>query len=411
MDESLLGQVQLFASLPPAELRRLALSLRQIEISTGSILLHEGEHGDRFFLVLNGEIEIIKALGTSDERRLRLEGPGEFVGEMSLLNPDRTRTASVRARRPTRLMEMTRADLDGLLQRYPAVAYDLARVLSTRLQEADNTTIRDLHEKNAQLTEAYQNLQSVHAQLVEKEKLERELEVAREIQESMLPREMPRLPGFDFAARMVPAQAVGGDFFDFIPLGDARLGIVVGDVSGKGVPAALFMALTRSLLRAEATRGVQPVEVLDHVNQHLLEMNETGMFVTVLYGVLDRHTRQFAYIRAGHELPLVVDARAQLTTPELGIGQPLGVFDSPRFDEQAIALPPSSLLLVYTDGITEAMDVAGKLFGMGRLEVALQDIRQAPVETAADSLLQRVASYRGTAAQADDMTLVAVRSC
>jgi Serine phosphatase RsbU, regulator of sigma subunit len=118
------------------------------------------------------------------------------------------------------------------------------RVLSLRLEQHQNRTIRDLQEKNLQLTQAYEQLKAAQAHLIEKEKMERELEVARGIQQSMVPRKLPHLPGFDFGARMMPARAVGGDFFDFIPLSESTLGIVIGDVSDKGVPAALFMALT-----------------------------------------------------------------------------------------------------------------------------------------------------------------------
>src|SRR5207302_6921336 len=136
-------------------------------------------------------------------------------------------------------------------------------------EEAENRTIRDLQEKNLQLTQAYERLKLAQAQLIEKEKIEKELEVARGIQESMVPRKLPQLPGFDFGARMLPARAVGGDFFDFIPLNDGALGIVIGDVSDKGVPAALFMALTSNLLRAEAQRGSSVSDALLHVHRQL----------------------------------------------------------------------------------------------------------------------------------------------
>src|SRR5262249_36384695 len=158
------------------------------------------------------------------------------------------------------------------------------RSLSARLREADNATICELREKNRQLSEAYQSLQAAQAQLIEKEALERELQVARDIQEQMLPRALPAPPGFEVGARMVPARIVSGDFFDCIPLGPATAGIVVGDVCGKGVPAALYMALTRSLLRAEVSRNVSARAALQRVNRLLCEMNDTGMFVTLLYG-------------------------------------------------------------------------------------------------------------------------------
>ena len=157
-------------------------------------------------------------------------------------------------------------------------------------------------------------LKAAQAQIIEKEKLEQELRTARRIQQSILPMELPRLPGYDFGATILSARTVGGDLYDFIPLGEGRLGIAVGDVSDKSVPAAIFMALTRSLLRAEATRSVvrppSPRQALQRVNKLLLDMNDAGMFVTLLYGILDGPRRTFSYPRAGHELPLIVHASA-----------------------------------------------------------------------------------------------------
>src|SRR5512136_2386394 len=143
-------------------------------------------------------------------------------------------------------------------------------------------------------------------------KMEAELDFAREIQRSILPGQLPEKAGCDFGALMVPARAVGGDFYAFIELDENRVGIAVGDVSDKGVPAALFMALTFSLINTEARRCSSPRELLSTVNQYLLSMNESGMFVTVLYGIFDRLTREFQYTRAGHDRPIVLDANGQL---------------------------------------------------------------------------------------------------
>ncbi len=410
MNTALLQQTLLFASLSDDEIERLSAMLHKVEVGPNTILIREGEVGDRFYLILDGEVEILKALGTDDERLLRVEREGEFVGEMSLLNPDGLRTASVRTRTATRMLEMTRADLDGLLSRHPSVAYDLARVLSMRLQAADNATIRDLHEKNRRLTEAYQHLQTMQAQIVEKEKLERELEVARQIQESMLPQSMPHLDGFNFGARSAPAHAVGGDFFDFVPLSRDRLGIVIGDVSGKGVPAALFMALTRSLVRAEARRGVTLRETIKRVNRHLLDVNETAMFVTLLYGVLHRRRHEFVYVRAGHETPLVTSSSGEVSRPHPGPGMSLGVLDDPLLDEQVIIVPRGSSLLLYTDGVTDAVDAQGSLFGVEWLKEVLHANREAAAQILCDQLLEAVLEYGGTTSQVDDATLVAVRA-
>jgi serine phosphatase RsbU (regulator of sigma subunit) len=410
MNESLLGQVPLFATLPHEEVQRLVATLRRLELPGHSILFREGEHGDRFFIVLDGSVEIVKALGTADERLLGVRGPGEFVGEMSLVSLDERRTATVRSRATAQLLEMTRAEFDALLRRQPSLAYHLVRVLSARLSESEDATLRDLHEKNRQLTLAYQDLQAAQAQIVEKETLERELKVARTIQESMLPRALPRLQGFDFGARMMPARAVGGDFFDFIPLDDDSIGIVVGDVSGKGVPAALFMALTRSLVRAEASRNVTPRQALQTVNRHLLGMNEARMFVTVTYGVLYRRTSEFVYARAGHELPLLVDRAGDVTVPALGLGNPLGVFEDPSLDEQSIALPPFGSLLLYTDGVTEALDQHGRFFGMRRLSATLGAACGASAQGVCERVLEAVVAHQGRVPQYDDVTLVAVHS-
>jgi sigma-B regulation protein RsbU (phosphoserine phosphatase) len=250
----------------------------------------------------------------------------------------------------------------------------------------------------------------MQAQIVEKEKLERELEVARQIQESMLPQRMPFLDGFDFGARSAPAHAVGGDFFDFIPLSRDRLGIVIGDVSGKGVPAALFMALTRSLLRAEAQRRITPRETLERVNRYLLDVNETAMFVTILYGVLHRRRHEFMYVRAGHEMPLLRSPSGEVSRPGAGPGMSLGILDGPLLDEQVMTVPRGSALLLYTDGVTDAVDTQGKLFGLERLKEALHANRGAAAQLLCDQLLETVLSYGNTTSQVDDATLVAVRA-
>jgi sigma-B regulation protein RsbU (phosphoserine phosphatase) len=411
MDTALLKHVPLFVSLPPSELAELAISLQETCYSAGTVLFREGDYGNRFYIVLDGQISIVKALDSDDERLLGLRGAGEFVGEMSLLSQDGLRTASVRVEADARVLELTRADFDALLHRYPLLAYEMLRVLSLRLRESHDTAIRDLHEKNTRLAQAYADLQAAQARIIEQETLERELRLARETQESMLPRALPRLPGFDIGARMVAARMVGGDFYDLFPLGPHRLGVVIGDVSGKGMPAALFMALVSSLLRAEAQRSdTTPEQALRIVNHHLLSRDAHSMFVTVLYGVLCRETREFAFVRAGHEMPLLLAAGGALLTPEMGRGHVLGLFPHPMFDMQTVQLPPGGTLLLYTDGVNEAMDAHSQLFGFERIVATVRGARAASAQELCDQLLEAVTVYRGQAAQADDITLVAVRA-
>src|SRR5262245_31318903 len=248
MNKALLRQVPLFAASPAEELAALADRVRFAVYPAGKILMREGEHSDRAYIILDGQIAIIKALGSADERLLGYSGAGEFVGEMGLLNQNRQRMASARVLADTRVLELTRADFDALLHHHPVMAYDMLRVLSDRLTSSHEAVIRDLHTKNLQLAQAndhlqaqnqrlaqaYADLEAAQAQLIEKEALERELCRAREIQESSLPRTLPRRPGVDLGARMVPAREVAGDFFDVFPNGEGTLGLVVGDVCVRG---------------------------------------------------------------------------------------------------------------------------------------------------------------------------------
>jgi sigma-B regulation protein RsbU (phosphoserine phosphatase) len=308
------------------------------------------------------------------------------------------------------MLEMARADFDALIHDRPGVACEMMRVLSLRLDESHNATIASLREKNRQLSQAYEELKAAQAEIVIKERLEKELETARWIQQSILPSTMPALPGFDLGAFLIPARAVGGDLYDFVALGPDRLGIVIGDVSDKGVPAAIFMALTYSLLRAEATRWAFPAQVLEAANRLLLGMNESGMFVTVLYGVLDRTQRRFTYARAGHELPLHLGRDGQERQAAKGLGQPLGLFDSPPLDEQSISLEPGDFLLLYTDGATDLTNEQGQRLGRDRL----RDVVQAALGKGAQAICDRtwaaLAEFQATSPQFDDVALVAIRA-
>jgi phosphoserine phosphatase RsbU/P len=409
MKQEVIAHVPFFAALPQAEIDYLAESLRPCELPAGTLLFQEDRLADQFYIVLNGQVEIIKALGTGDERALGLRGPGSFLGEMSLLSATQRYTASVRACTEVQLLEMTRSDFDALLHRQPSLAYNLLKVMSARLNESENHTIRDLQEKNRQLAQAYEELKAAQVQLIEKEKLEAELKIARDLQRSILPRVKPRLPGLDFGMLIEPMTSVGGDFFDFIELDREWVGLVVGDVSDHGVPAAIFMALTYSLLRAEAFRAASPAEALRAVNQQLLDMNASGMFVTVLYGILNRVTRDFQFARAGHDLPLILNAQREALNLVAGQGQLLGLFPNPLIDEQCLTLPADSLIVMYTDGVTEAMGSTGDLFGEERLRTVLYAGRNPTAQAACEAVLAEVRAFSDYAAQRDDITLIALQ--
>jgi len=410
MKENLLARTPILRGLPPEEIESLERSLRVRELPPDTILFHEGEVGDRFFIVSEGRLEVIKALGTPEERLIGFRGPGEFIGELSLINRTGLRTASIRSAGPVRLWELSHAEFDALLHRQPSIAYEILEVLSERLTEAHDASIADLQEKNRQLEQAYNELKAAQAQIIEKERLEKELQVASAIQMSLLPQSLPILEGFDFGAAIMPARAVGGDFYDFFPLAEDRLGIVIGDVADKGVPSAIYMAQTLALLYAESYQHLSAREVLQRVNQLLQGIGESGLFVTALYGILDQRTGEFSYARAGHELPLLLEPSGQIEIMPYGAGQLLGVLENPLLDEQTVPLPPGSTLLLYTDGVLDCRDEQGNAFGMERLKATLSVLKSLPAQEICRQLWQRIKDHQRSAPQDDDVTIVSIHA-
>jgi phosphoserine phosphatase RsbU/P len=399
---------RLFRNLPPEELNYLANKLSVLDIPQNTVLINEGERGNLFYIVISGELEVVKALGTVDERLLAVRGPGEFVGELGLLNPNGLRTASVRSRSPAHLLEITYREVDALLHRRPQVAYDLMHMVSARLSDSETDMFADLRERNRQLTKAYQELVEAQEQIVEKERLERELQVAHNIQMSILPQTLPELPGFDFGARIVPARAVGGDFFDIFRLPSGKIGIVIGDVADKGVPSAIFMARVHAFILAEAGHCQKAADALRQVNQHLIQMEQSSLFVTVLFGLLDTSTGQLSYARAGHELPLIISPDGSASLATQAQGQLLGFLDDPEMDEQEMLIPPGETILFYTDGLVDARNPQGEPFGYQRLVSEVGSMAGYSAQSLCDRLWSRMLEYQDGSSQDDDVTLVAV---
>lgn len=411
------AQLSFFALMSTDARRELAGLLRPATLPAGALLFREGEPGDSLCILVEGEVDIIKALNTEDERLIRVQGPGTFLGEMSLFSLEGLRTASVRTRTPVQLLKMSLADFDELLRRRPSLAYEVVRVLAQRLRESDNTTIRDLREKNLQLARAFEELKAAQAQLIEKERLEQELRVARIIQQSLLPRELPVVPGWEFSAAYRPARAVGGDFYDFVSTADGKLAIVIGDVTDKGVPAALVMAMTRTLLRAASESLTRPAEVLARVNNLLQAEIPPRMFVTCLFALLDPQTGRLVIANAGHDLPFWRRTRlvqGHLSPLDSGFvqevratGMPLGLLPDMVYEETEIHLRPGDRLLLYSDGLAEAHNPAGQMFGFPRVQALLQSYDD-EIDLISYTL-EALGSFAGPGwEQEDDVTLVSV---
>lgn len=240
-------------------------------------------------------------------------------------------------------------------------------------------------------------------------RLESEMLIARKTQRSILPQRIPHHAGYQFGTFIMPARAVGGDFYDFIPLGHDLMGIVIGDVSDKGLPAALFMALTFSLLRAESERSSDPAEILSYVNRALLKMNASGMFVTLLYGVLDFRTGIIQYARAGHLLPILLDAQGSAMTLCVNEGQPLGLFSKVILDVQEIVLVPGGNALFFTDGLSEAFNDQGEQFGIDSITRTLYAHRDDSSPTICRKMYETVKAFSQSAPNQDDFAVVSLK--
>jgi len=400
--------IPLFASLSQDEKLHVLDCMSPLELAPGTVLIREGDPGDSMYIITSGEIEFLKALGTPEEHLLSVFQAGEFFGEVALLDSQRRRSASARARSPSTVLRMTADDFHQLLEKRPALAYQMASIVSNRLRAASDTTIRDLETKNRALAQAYSELKAAQEQIIEKEKLEKELEVARRIQLSMLPEQLPEVRGFTFGAHMQAARQVGGDFYDLFPLNDGHIAIVIGDVCDKGVPSALYMALTRSLLRAEALRNETPANTLQRVNSLLLDMSTSSLFVTVLYGVLDLSSRHFTYARAGHELPILCRAGGSLPSITHADGGLIGLFPEIQVDEGSIELLPGDVLLLFSDGASDASNPLEQMFGHERLAQALQTCIGGHAQAVCDHLLAAILAHQQNAPQFDDITLVII---
>jgi phosphoserine phosphatase RsbU/P len=403
-------KVPLLSSLPRNEIDYLGVTLLVVPLEAGQVLFKEGEPGESLYIVLEGQVEVLMGLDTPDQRQLAVFGAGEFVGEMSLLIPGRARTASVRAITDARVWKMTRDDFDGLLTRQPKLAYMIVQTLTKRLDATTALAFRDLQEKNRRLQQAYDDLKAAQLQIIEKERLEHELKLAAQIQVSILPQELPVVPGYEFGAAMYPARLVGGDFYDVFTLDRNRIGVVVGDVSDKGIPSAIFMARTHALIMSEAMHGGTPGEILRRANAHLILLGQSDQFVTVLLGILDCAGGQFEYARAGHELPMLLLADGTLQYLPHTTGQALGMFDNLLLDENSIPLPPGATLLVFTDGLTDCRDPQGRVYGHERICEQLPDLVGQGGQQVCDALWKMLTSHQSGASQDDDVTLVAVHS-
>ena len=256
--------------------------------------------------------------------------------------------------------------------------------------------------ERAKLTEAY----------VEKQRIEEALKLARDIQMSILPKRFPPFPDrneFEIFATIEPAKEVGGDFYDFFFIDQQNLYFCIGDVSGKGIPASLFMAVTKTLIKAKTTKGMFPDEILTNVNKELCVDNDTAMFVTIFCGILNTSTGEVFYSNGGHNHPYILSQDHGTKPLNNESGMALGVNEAAKYSTSAVTLAPGDSIFLYTDGVTEAMDIHGNFYTDERLIRLLGNQKHLPIEDRLRTTLNDLKNFSSGAPPADDITLLGIQ--
>ena len=253
----------------------------------------------------------------------------------------------------------------------------------------------------------------IYSMANEKKRLDHDLEIARDIQRILLPAEAPAINGFQISGINVPARQVSGDYFDYIRVDDERLGVAIADVSGKGIPASLIMAICRSVLRAEAARNPSPADVLRKVNRQLYPDIKEDMFISMAYLILDHQRDGVTLARAGHDAPLLYKGHSQTVTPVKSPGMVVGIDSGNVFDrltvDFAVPLERDDCLVLYTDGVTEALNTDGDEFGLDRMIQSVRASATDGAQTIVKRIIEDVRNFTGSVPQNDDITVIAIR--
>ena len=302
------------------------------------------------------------------------------------------------------IMVSAYGDMDNIRHAMNNGAFDFA----TKPIDLDDLQITI--DKAVEQIEYIRSAQKEHAQLVD---IQSDLSVAREIQQAILPRtfdlKMEHAGEIDIYASMLAAKDVGGDFYDFFPIDDHRIGFTIADVSGKGVPAAIFMAVSRTLIKATALRDLASNECLTSVNDILCGESVGSMFVTVFYGIYDLNTGMVDFTNAGHNPPYILHADGKVEMLEADCNLVLGAIEGVQFKSGSLRLNPGDALMMYTDGVTEAENNVHDQFGTERLEAELAGLKGTSSRQIVESVLDRVHAFTDGAPQSDDITQLVIR--
>ncbi len=362
--------------LSPDDLALLA-GAEQLHLAPGTAVIREGQPGDAMYALLEGELVV-----TVQGKRIDYLHAGTILGEMAMVD-DRPRSATATTVGEATLARISRADFLQLIRRSPQFAARVMNIMSVR-------TRRLMEEE------------------VKRHRMEEELAVGRRIQLSLLPPGCPQVPGYEFAAGYRAAREVGGDLYDFIvqPDDPNRVHVVIADVTGKGVPAALYMAVSRTLLRASALDGYGPGEALRRANAFIRRDETSPLFLSAFYVLLDAGSGRLTYANAGHNPPIWIHGATGEIELLLARGLLLGAFEGFTPEEHTCVLDPGDFVVFFTDGITEARSVTGDFFDDEGLETVVQSRRWSNTEELLTAIVHAVDAFAAGVPQADDFTVV-----
>ncbi len=411
MSTDLIHQIvrQAFRGATEAEQAGLINVARVVEYPSNYRLINEGAVEHVFYILAEGQVAITQKVSSNDERVLAVRKPGEFFGEMALIE-NKPRAASATTLTQATVLEISEEMFNLFLVQSPNLALALIRRITDNLRATDKASIAELSRKNQELAKAYDDLKAAQSELVKKERLEREMEIAGEVQRSLLPSHFPNVAGYSFAGRNVPARHVGGDLYDVIKIDGEHLGLLMADVSDKSVHAALIMAVTRTLYLSHARRSLSPAEVSLAVHNGLIEVSSNDdMFVTVFYGVLHTPSGRLRYIRGGQDKPLVF--RPNVAEPETldAEGRFLGMWPGLNLEERETFLLPGDLFVAFSDGVPDAVDQNNIAYSLERLVALLQKCRGLTANQVCQAVFDDVFRFRGPAPAFDDITVLVVQ--
>ena len=384
--------IALFRSADPRELAEALAECEVLTLPAGSSLLRAGEANHSVYVLLSGKLIAQLGAATSPEAAIAIDiRPGECIGELSAID-GKPISAQVLADSDVRVLRLEREVFWNRLMRLRGVAENLMTTLAERMRLANEKTL------------------ALQRERLEFEHLRKELELARQIQASMLPLQRPLFPGrsdVEVCGFMEPASKVGGDLFDAFFVDHRTLFVCVGDVSGHGIAAALFMVRVIGLLRMLAMDTLQPDKVLETLNDRLCVGNDANLFVTLFCGFLDVPSGDLVYSNGGHCAPMVCGERAAfLPLPK---GALLGASSGRHYASLRYRLAAGETLFCYTDGVTEAEDPAGVQFSAARCLELLRGGARRSLPALLDDVHEKVVEHTGTAALTDDCTMLALR--